>query len=119
MSSLRYFSEKEFSCCCGNSFEKMDDNLLKMLDTARAVAGVPFKVTSSYRCAKKNESVGGVKNSAHTRGTAVDIACSTSSDRFIILDALLTAGFERIGIAKTFIHADVDQELPQGLTWLY
>jgi len=117
--SNRYFSKDEFKCCCGNSFDKMDSNLLKMLDVARGVADIPFNITSSYRCSKKNKEVGGVDNSAHTRGTAVDISCTNSSDRFIVLDALLSAGFERIGIAKTFIHADVDTELPTGVIWLY
>ena len=36
-----------------------------------------------------------------------------------IVQALLTAGFTRIGIASTFIHADDDPSKPQNLIWTY
>jgi hypothetical protein len=36
-----------------------------------------------------------------------------------IVRGLLDAGFTRIGIAKTFIHADDDAESPQQVMWLY
>lgn len=32
-------------------------------------------ITSGYRCQSHNRKVGGVKNSKHTRGQAVDIVC--------------------------------------------
>jgi hypothetical protein len=38
--------------------------------------------------------------------------------RSILLPALIHAGFTRIGIAKTFIHADVDDKKPNAI-WLY
>jgi hypothetical protein len=37
----------------------------------------------------------------------------------LVLRSLLAAGFERIGIAKTFIHADRDLDLPGDVVWLY
>jgi len=37
----------------------------------------------------------------------------------LIVEALFDAGFTRIGIAKTFIHADCDIELPQEVLWMY
>ena len=113
------FKESEFHCCCGNCFDKMDEDLLIDLELARGIANTPFSLNSSWRCEANNEEEGGKKNSAHLRGTAVDIACSTSHNRLLILDALLAVGFTRIGIAKTFIHADTDRELPQEVIWMY
>jgi hypothetical protein len=36
-----------------------------------------------------------------------------------MIEALLTAGFNRIGISNRFIHVDVDEELPQNVIWTY
>ena len=117
--NLKHFSAKEFTCDGVNCFDKMDVDTLHKLDTAREYANIPFTITSSWRSEEKNKAINGAKNSAHLRGYAIDIACESSIDRFIILDALICVGFRRIGIAKTFIHADSDPNLSEGVTWLY
>ena len=119
MTNLKYFSKSEFKCGQVNCYDKMDRNLLEMLDVARGIAGVPFKINSSWRDEETNRKVGGKSNSSHLRGNAVDIHCNNSQDRLLIIDSLITAGFSRIGIAKTFIHCDVDENLPQNVMWLY
>ena len=43
-----------------------------LLDPIRERFGVPMIVTSGYRCKKVNELVGGVDNSQHMKGEAVD-----------------------------------------------
>ena len=67
--TLRHFSPVEFRCkCgCGAGMEKMDADLLHLLDEARDLAGAPFSLTSAYRCPKHNKAVGGVPTSAHSR----------------------------------------------------
>ena len=59
---LRHFSTVEFRCkCgCGVGMEKMDADLLQMLDEARELAGIPFPLSSAYRCPKHNKAIGGV-----------------------------------------------------------
>tara|TARA_R110000787_G_scaffold16595_7_gene50062 strand:- start:819 stop:1172 length:354 start_codon:yes stop_codon:yes gene_type:complete len=116
---IKYFKPSEFQCCCGNCYDVINQGSLSRLDLAREMADVPFKINSSWRCKEKNTEEGGKTNSAHLRGTAFDISCVHSSQRFTILHALLDAGFTRIGIAKTFIHADDDSELPNEVMWLY
>ena len=100
---LRHFSTVEFRCkCgCGVGMEKMDADLLQMLDEARELAGIPFPLSSAYRCPKHN-----------TRGYAVDIRCVDSHSRFAMLQALLEAGFRRIELAPTWIHVDNDPDKP-------
>ncbi len=119
MNSLNYFKEKEFTCEGEIVFDKMNELLLQKLDNARGFAGIPFKITSSFRSADHNKKVGGKPNSAHTKGLAVDIACNDSRSRMIIIESLLVAGFDRIGIANDFIHADCDSSLPQNVIWTY
>ncbi len=89
-----------------------------MLDLARSLAGVPFKISSGYRCTKHNKQVGGVKNSAHLTGLAVDIEVPDNVFRLKILRALVIVGFNRIGISKGFIHVDIDKSKPDNI-WLY
>ena len=66
-----------------------------------------------------NREVGGTENSAHLAGLAVDIKCTDAWSRFKILHALLSVGFQRIGIGRTFIHVDDDLTKPQGVVWDY
>ena len=119
MMKSKYFSKSEFKCGGKICYHKMNTGWIDMLDVARELAGVPFIITSSFRDTETNLKAGGKPNSAHLRGNAVDIACESSQDRILIIDALIMAGFNRIGVAKTFIHADIDELLPQDVMWLY
>lgn len=115
---MNYFNDNEFTCpCCGEN--ETDVELIHMLNNARERAGVPFRITSGYRCESKNKKVGGVDDSAHVRGLAADIYTADSRERFIIIRALLDAGFERVGVSENFIHADIDTSKKQGIIWVY
>ena len=100
---MRHFKAHEFS-----DFGAMKVPMLEMLDQARQIAGVPFKITSSYRDGDKK---------SHGRGWAVDIACTASRDRYHILTGLLAAGFTRVGVYDRHIHADADPTLDQEVMW--
>jgi len=114
----KYFEISEFTCpCCGEN--GIDLELITMLDLARGIAGIPFHINSGYRCRRRNKKVGGNRLSAHKKGLAADIRAKSSKDRYSIIKALIAAGFTRIGIGKTFIHADIDDHKPQGIIYLY
>lgn len=119
MVSLSHFSPSEFTChCgCGAGMERMDSGFLMKLEEARKLAGIPFVLSSAYRCPKHNRAVGGVEDSAHVRGYAADIRCLSSHDRFRMLAALMEAGFRRIELAPTWIHVDSDPEKPQDVAF--
>jgi len=80
-------------------------------------AGIPFHLNSAKRCEKHNLEVGGKKKSAHLYGYAFDIAVKNSHEKFIILNALLKAGFKRIGVYENFLHCDDKPDLPQEVIW--
>jgi len=115
---MRFFKNEEFNCSCCNDHH-MDFDTIDMLITARGFAGVPFVITSAWRCEKHNKAVGGKKESAHIYGKAVDISAIDSRSRFKIVYGLINAGFTRIGIGKTFIHADTDHNKDAEVVWLY
>ena len=114
---VKHFTKSEFQCSCCNKVV-VSPKLVFMLDLARELAGVPFKISSGYRCKKHNSEVGGVKNSAHLKGLAVDIVVADNVSRLKILRALVIVGFSRIGISKGFIHVDVDDSKSDNI-WLY
>ena len=105
----KYFKEIEY---------KMDRDFLAKLDDAREFAGIPFFINSAYRSPEHPESI---KNpsSSHIKGLAVDIRVRDSKTRYIVLEALIHVGFNRIGIADTFIHVDDDRNKSCGVIWTY
>ena len=122
---MRNFNLKEFdSPDLSGSGLNMDKDFLSMLDNARDIAKTPFKITSGYRTKEHNIAIYkklGKKpiESSHLKGLACDIACSDSRARFLIINALLEAGFTRIGIANNFIHVDSDCEKSENVIWTY
>jgi uncharacterized protein YcbK (DUF882 family) len=101
-----------------NNEDNMDVNFLAKLDEAREYAGIPFIINSAYRSKEHPESI---KNptSSHIKGLAVDIKAKDSVTRFKILNALIAVGFNRIGIASSFIHVDLDLDKSKNVIWTY
>jgi len=106
MNYPKEFPEYELAChCCGECH--MDRNFLNKLLFARKLANIPFNINSGYRCPKYNASdVVGSTSQNHTSGRAVDISVTGTNQRMVIMASLIKAGFRRIGVYKTFIHAD-------------
>ena len=118
--ALRYFKPSEFSCKCGcgaGPSEMLRDFLVR-LENAREVAGIPFVISSGFRCAKHNKFVSGVSDSAHTLGLAADILVAGSEARHKILASVIKF-FPRVGIDKHFIHVDFDLTKPNPSVFLY
>ena len=51
----------------------MDQGVMDRVQELRILHGGPITLTSGYRCPKGNRAVGGVMQSRHMQGTAVDI----------------------------------------------
>lgn len=124
---MQHFKPEEFRCRCGKcnlGFNAMQPSTLKKLSEAREhplviANGVQFTLLSAVRCLTHNKEVGGAKLSTHLTGNALDIAASDSRTRFIILKALMDAGFTRIGLHKLFIHADDAPYSAKEVVWFY
>lgn len=75
---VRYFTREEFKCKCGGQYcngypAEMQEAVVKIADAARAHFGKPAHVVSGLRCKKWNAHEGGVANSQHMYGEAVDL----------------------------------------------
>jgi len=116
----KYFDSKEFdSPDKPDSGKDMNLTFIEKLTMVRKIYNKPIIITSGLRTIKHNKEVGGKDNSAHLRGHASDISIANSNDRYLLLKALYKIGFNRIGVAKTFIHVDDDISLPQNVLWPY
>lgn len=97
----------------------MQQDFINALDDLRERCGFPFKITSGYRTSEHNKEVEGKESSAHLSGWAADVACRTSRQRHKLLYWAFARGFKRIGISPTFVHLDMEPELPDQVTWVY
>ena len=117
---MRYFERSEFdSPDVKGSGAEMDTNFLRLLDELRHQCGFAFVINSGYRTRAHNKKVGGSPNSSHMKGLAVDIACRSSAERYLIVKHAFELGFSRIGIANSFVHIDNDAEKPLQVIWTY
>ena len=112
------FTPSEFKCKCGCGSNLTQQRLINSLQQARNRINKPIKIVSGYRCPEHNKAVGGKSNSAHTKGMAADIHCTNDRYRYALVFSLLKAGCERIGVYKTFVHADLDHFLPSDVMWI-
>lgn len=113
---LEYFSKEEF-----DNYDNMDTEFLLWLDDVRDMYGKAIRINSSYRDPNHNETVGGVKASAHTEipCKAVDIHIDGSQDRFVLIGIAISMGCPRIGVGETFVHLDFSKDKPQNVMWDY
>lgn len=119
MTEFKYFSPDEFQFCSpACSINQLDDKLLSMLDVARELYGFPIVVNSAYRSPEWERIHKRSGTSSHCKGLAVDLSCLVGPMRLRLIESLLDAGFRRIGIAKSFIHVDIDYSKPESI-WLY
>lgn len=106
----------------------LDPAFVAKLDQARGIAGIPFTITCGRRDATHNAAVGGVSDSAHLTGHAVDLHAPDSHTAFRIASAALSVGIKRVGVyhgqpdaaghvQPTHVHIDDDASLPQEVLW--
>lgn len=117
---MRYFTYEEFdSPDIQGSGQMMSKELLSKLDMIREEFGKPIHINSGYRTEAHNEKIGGTSKSSHLKGLAADIACKSSADRFELINLFIKHKINRIGVAKTFIHIDIDKDKSQHVMWTY
>jgi hypothetical protein len=117
------FSRYEFECSCGCGVGSISPILVDKLQNIRDVTNKSMTITSGLRCEAFNTKIKGSSSSSHVPndegiGLAVDISCTTSEDRYSIINVAIKF-FRRIGISGKFIHLDVDPYKTQGVIWTY
>lgn len=114
---IRYWTREEFKCRCGeyhtpycNGYPvEPDRKLVELADDVRAHFGRPGIRSSGIRCPWHNRDSGGVANSRHLSGKALDfcIQGKTSSEVLAYVQTLPQVHYA-YAIDGDYIHMDVE-----------
>ena len=107
--TVKYFTPGEFACKCGCGCDTpVDPRLLRLADQVRAHFNAPCIVSSGVRCEKHNKAVGGVSNSRHLQGKAMDFRIEGSSATKTLAYVQSLPGVRyTYAIDKNYVHMDV------------
>ena len=112
------FNREEYACKCGCGRDNIKDELAVSVQLVRDIVKRGIVITSGVRCETHNTSIKATSSSSHIDGWAADLAYRGSAERYQLLNAAMQV-FDRVGIAKNFIHVDVDSTKSPGVVWLY
>lgn len=109
--TIRYFQRREFRCpCprCGGYPVEPALALAQAADATRAEAGSPMVISSGVRCKAHNAEVGGVANSRHLLGHAMDfrIVGKTAQQSLDIVRRQKCIVYA-YAIDNDYVHADI------------
>ena len=115
-SGIKYFTRDEFACKCkqyGKAYcngypVEPSQKLVKLAEKVRTHFNAPITVSSGIRCNQHNKNQGGVDNSRHTLGTAMDFAVKnkTSAQVLAYVKTLSEVAY-CYAINDSYVHMDV------------
>lgn len=113
---IKYFTRDEFACKCkqyGRAYcngypVEPSQKLVKLAEKVRIHFNAPITVSSGIRCPQHNTNQGGVYNSRHTLGTAMDFAVKnkTAAQVLAYVKTLPEVAY-CYAINDTYVHMDV------------
>ena len=110
---IRYFTREEFRCKCGGKYcngfpAEPQEGMVRAIDQVREHFGKAFTPNSGVRCPSHNANVGGVSNSRHLYGKAVDFCVpgKTAAQVLAYIAALPGMGYS-YAIDDTNVHMDI------------
>lgn len=111
--AIKYFTKGEFKCHCGgkycNGFQaEPQEKLVRAADKVREHFGAPATVSSGCRCTRHNSAVGGVSNSRHLSGKAMDFCIrGKSSAQVLAFVQTLPEIRYAYAIDGSYVHMDI------------
>ncbi len=113
---IRYFTRSEFACKCGDAHTpycdgypaEMQEAAVRLCDEVRTHFGRPGYIVSGLRCPQHNADSGGVANSQHMAGEAVDLRVEgVPADRLLAFIRTRPGVRYAYQINETNIHFDI------------
>lgn len=111
---IKHFKKSEFKCRCGGKYckgypEEPKEKLIRLADKVRDHFGKPMTVSSGVRCKQHNANVGGVSNSRHLSGKAMDF-CVSGLPASLVLPYVQSLSGVRYAYAidRNYIHMDIE-----------
>ena len=112
------FNRSEFACKCKCGKDDIKEELVIKIQLIRDQLGRSIRINSGIRCEQHNANTKAKPGSSHIGGWAADLGYAGSAERYELIEAAVGV-FNRVGIAKTFIHVDVDPNKSPRVVWLY
>lgn len=110
---IKHFKRVEFKCKCGNIYcngypAEPQEKLVRVADNVREHFGATATVSSGLRCTQHNANVGGVSNSRHLTGKAMDF-CIKGKTASQVLEYVQKQSDIRYAYAidSQFVHMDI------------
>lgn len=110
---IRWFSREEFRCTCkgkhcGGFPAEPEQLLVTLADQVREHFEAPVTVSSGVRCPARNSQVGGVSNSRHLLGKAMDFSVrNVPASRVLAYVRTLPGVRYAYAIDANFVHMDI------------
>jgi len=116
-------TDPKLLCTCGHpkcDKRSVSQPTLDKAQKGREIVDHSLIVTSGGRCPYHPDEAHRTTPADHQKRQGIDIACN-GSNRGNIVNAGIKAGFNAIGVAKTFVHWGHRPELPKGhiTMWVY
>lgn len=108
-----YFDRSEFACHCGGAYcngfpAEPEEELIRVADDIRKKFGAAATVSSGVRCTKHNANVGGVSNSRHLSGKAMDFCVAGKSAAQLLAEVQKHPEIRySYAIDSSFVHMDI------------
>ena len=107
---IRYFTRAEFRCSCGRCGgfpAEPAEKLVRLADQVREHFGAPALPSSGVRCPEHNKEVGGVWNSFHLAGKALDFRIDGKSAAQVLAFVKTLPVHYAYAIDGSYVHMDV------------
>jgi len=112
-----YLHSDEIHCKCSSKtchYTLINPTVIDAFLKTRIEAGVVFRINSFYRCQNHNDAVGGVDESSHTTGNALDISTRGFTGKEIEeIVKIAKKYFDYVQVYPTFIHLQINVEEPE------
>lgn len=110
---IKYFKREEFKCKCGKYCDgfpaEPEKKLLTVADRVREHFGKAAIVSSGVRCKQHNANVGGVENSRHLFGKAMDFRVNGKSSSEVLAYVQKQPEIRySYAIDKNYVHMDIE-----------
>ena len=108
---IRYFTRAEFRCPCGRCGgfpAEPAEKLVRLADQVRENFGAPVLPSSGVRCPEHNKAVGGVWNSYHLAGKALDFRIQGRSAAEVLAFVRRLPVHYASAIDASYVHMDTE-----------
>lgn len=111
---IKYFDRSEFVCHCGGKYcngypAEPKEKLIRVADKVRKNLGGAATVSSGVRCATHNANVGGVSNSRHLSGKAMDFCIAGKTADQVLAEVNKHSEIRyAYKIDSCYVHMDIE-----------